>query len=1062
MAKRFISIALVFALILSAFPMWAAAEAEEYYCNGSDMYNDGTLEYFLNMDDEDKLYVMNLADKTMELVLEEHVISMVYADESLYMLVYRDGTSALVSFDLRTRSAVDMLCFSDVITSIVCRDHTLYYIENGNVVAFNPATGATQLLIDSGDVVHLYFVDYNTLRYYTEDAVTGTTYYFDGSTPETPAETRSAATRATVTYTPRLTEPATDNPYYTTWNVFDQAGYGMVDNGGNCTCYAYGRSYENLGYEPSLCTGNAGDWYQYNIDYGYYAYGSAPILGAVCVWSSSGAGHVGVVEVIDGDAVTTSESGWQSFYFRIKTRSISDTNFSGGSAYTFLGFIYVLGTSVSPGVHEHNYSTFAFFEGDHPHYSCYSCSICGDIIRDETETNYYDQCFTCNTPSQPALLNMSAAYPVGGSITFRWNATTYTTHYNLWIEKENDDGEYVKDEYISYATSGLSRTPAEGSYRVQVQSYNFNFWENDICPSTFSDWYYFTVSSQYECLVNGHTPQTQRTEPTCTEDGIVLEICTRCNTTLSETVLPATGHTVVTDAGVAATCTETGLSEGSHCSVCDVVLVPQTITAPAGHSLMEFPAVAATCEENGNLACWVCRSCGKVYADPEATEETTLADVGVIATGHKYTSVTTAATCTEDGLVVYTCACGSTYTETLEATGHTPVTDAAVAETCTSTGLTEGSHCGVCGEVIVAQEVIEATGHSYTYSDNGDGTHTVGCENCDYSEIENHTFVDDTCVCGAAEVVAPIEDSSLKFVTTAFTMGAELKFVFIMTSATATKYPTTYVDVVVNGADGETTVRYNLEDMVQYGAIYRVEFAGLAAKNMGDSFTATIHAEAADGTQYVGVSMTASIADRIKTTLRKSTATETAKTLAVDMLNYGAAAQQYFGYDTEHLVNGDLTAEELAYGTQEVPTIANTMSKTGTGTITVVTPSVTLRSKVTLNMLFNTANYTGDVSKLTYKVTDAATGEVVFTGTPVQQSGTIYKCVYDDVGAKRMRSNITIGIYDENDQLVSQVQTWSVESYIADILGRSTASDTTRGLLENMIKYGDAAAAYLG
>ena len=61
-----------------------------------------------------------------------------------------------------------------------------------------------------------------------------------------------------------------------------------------------------------------------------------------------------------------------------------------------------------------------------------------------------------------------------------------------------------------------------------------------------------------------------------------------------------------------------------------------------------------------------------------------------------------------------------------------------------------------------------------------------------------------------------------------------------------------------------------------------------------------------------------------------------------------------------------------------------------------------------------------------------------------------------------MRSDVTIGIYDENDELVSQVQTWSVESYIADILGRSTTSDTTRALLENMIKYGDSAAAFLG
>ncbi|MGM9554547.1 MAG: hypothetical protein ACI3V2_09595, partial [Faecousia sp.] len=478
----------------------------------------------------------------------------------------------------------------------------------------------------------------------------------------------------------------------------------------------------------------------------------------------------------------------------------------------------------------------------------------------------------------------------------------------------------------------------------------------------------------------------------------------------------ALGHTEVIDPAVAPACETTGLTEGSHCSVCGEILVEQTVLASTGHTINS--------------------ETGKVV-EP---------------------------TCTEPGYTEYRCLnCGkSLISDVTDVIEHTPVVDEMVAPTCSQTGLTEGSHCGVCKKELVPQEVIPAAGHSYTYADNGDGTHTKTCDLCGDTSIEAHSFVDGVCICGTAEVVGSAEDSDLKFVTTAFTMGAELKFVFIMTSATATKYPTTYVDVVVNGADGETTVRYNLEDMVQYGAIYRVEFAGLAAKNMGDSFTATIHAEAADGTQYVGVSMTASIADRIKATLRKSTATAAAKTLAVDMLNYGAAAQEYFGYDTEHLVNGDLTAEELAYGTQEVPTIANTMSKTGTGTITVVTPSVTLRSKVTLNMLFNTANYTGDVSKLTYKVTDAATGEVVFTGTPVQQSGTIYKCVYDDVGAKRMRSNITIGIYDENDQLVSQVQTWSVESYIADILGRSTASDTTRALLGNMIKYGDAAAAYLG
>lgn len=65
-------------------------------------------------------------------------------------------------------------------------------------------------------------------------------------------------------------------------------------------------------------------------------------------------------------------------------------------------------------------------------------------------------------------------------------------------------------------------------------------------------------------------------------------------------------------------------------------------------------------------------------------------------------------TCTEKGQKGKICKkCGKITEKTdIPATGHTPVTDPAVAPTETSDGLTEGSHCGVCGAVLQAQEVI--------------------------------------------------------------------------------------------------------------------------------------------------------------------------------------------------------------------------------------------------------------------------------------------------------------------------------------------------------------------
>ena len=53
---------------------------------------------------------------------------------------------------------------------------------------------------------------------------------------------------------------------------------------------------------------------------------------------------------------------------------------------------------------------------------------------------------------------------------------------------------------------------------------------------------------------------------------------------MKQEVIPATGHTEVIDAAKAATCTETGLTEGKHCSVCEKVLEKQEVVPAKGHT----------------------------------------------------------------------------------------------------------------------------------------------------------------------------------------------------------------------------------------------------------------------------------------------------------------------------------------------------------------------------------------------------------------------------------------------------------------------------------------------
>ena len=106
----------------------------------------------------------------------------------------------------------------------------------------------------------------------------------------------------------------------------------------------------------------------------------------------------------------------------------------------------------------------------------------------------------------------------------------------------------------------------------------------------------------------------------------------------------------------------------------------------------------------------------------------------------------TAATCLEKGSHKKVCECGKEVVEDTPATGHTEVPDAAVAPTCTEPGKTEGSHCSVCGEVLTAQQTVNALGHDMgefkqttapTCTAKGVKTATCKRKGCNHTETQD-------------------------------------------------------------------------------------------------------------------------------------------------------------------------------------------------------------------------------------------------------------------------------------------------------------------------------------
>ena len=529
------------------------------------------------------------------------------------------------------------------------------------------------------------------------------------------------------------------------------------------------------------------------------------------------------------------------------------------------------------------------------------------------------------------------------------------------------------------------------------------------------------------------------------------------------------------DPAVAATCTTPGKTEGKHCSVCNEVLVAQTVTDALGH---DFTVAPETTDEEHYLA----------------------------------------PTCTDSGLVYNKCSRCDTWdtvgTE-IAALGHTEVIDAAVAATCTETGLTEGKHCSVCSEVLVAQTVTDALGHeykynvvaptctaegytqvtcercdysdmtdikealghsNYQYTDNGDGTHKVTCGVCSgvITASEAHAYVDGTCPCGATEQTGPVEDASLKFFSKALNMQSYLGFQFIVAPKVYSAYDKVWVEVYQTkynktaGTDDEP-VLVSYTEMEQSGYHgYEIKLDSVA---MTDNLDVTLYAEK-DGVTYIGEHITGLTVRSQVVTMANNTLSGTLTTkkinqlhMLADLLVYGAAAQMQFGFRTSDLATDGVSDTFMAYATTTMPDLTATVTTEGTaGTVTVMSKALNLASVIEQQIIYKFPSGTVISNYEAHILVEGSEEPIVIDGSEfLKATSTIYGVSFSGLGTNKMGTIVRFSIWDKTTNTqVSVTTVSSINAMATDMYNRASSSESQKAIALAVMNYGASSKAYFG
>lgn len=246
-------------------------------------------------------------------------------------------------------------------------------------------------------------------------------------------------------------------------------------------------------------------------------------------------------------------------------------------------------------------------------------------------------------------------------------------------------------------------------------------------------------------------------------------------------------------------------------------------------------------------------------------------------------------------------------------------------------------------------------------------------------------------------------------------------------------------------------------------SVFAFTYLGISAKEMSDNISAQFY-YVVDGVLYTSKVGTTTVA---KMTLSQMVKDESVRTIGMDILNYGATAQEYFGYRTDSLANqvknSTAKASDYAdYATVTNPTITRDISTSGTHLNGAgLSISLILGNSVGLNVKITQGTNVFDESTIlrySYTRVDGKniTKEVDFSKWSKSSTEGKFEYVISDLAAKDLRQKITFAVYDSNNDPITKIATTSIAGYLAGQL----SNPDNMNLVYALMKYSDSARAY--